>query len=136
MQTPMTSSNGTLTFQRPQSLSGSEVLGKIILCLILVSGWIPAIANGAGPNREKNEVSIPYEVTGTLSELDLASGRGMIRTDLGKPIYLETKKPDLFKSLSVGDRVTIQLNEDGQVDKIMGTPVPELGITGHPLPDK
>ncbi len=136
MQTPITSSNRTLIFQRAHPRPGSEVVGKIILCLILVSGWIPATANGAGPNREKTETPRPYEVTGTLSELDLASGRGMIRTDLGKPIYLETKKPDLFKSLSVGDRVTIQLNEDGQVDKIMGTPVPELGITGQPLPDK
>src|SRR5688572_28456951 len=135
MQTP-TSSNGTLIFQRPHSRSGRERLGRFILCLILVSGWMPAIANGAGPNREKTEVPRPYEVTGTLSELDLESGRGMIRSDLGKPIYLETRKPDLFKSLSVGGSVTIQLNEDGQVDKIMGTPVPELGITGQPLPNK
>ena len=105
------------------------------MCLILVLGWMPAMANGAGSNREKTEASKSYEVTGTLSALDLSSGRGIIRTDLGKPIYLEVKKPDLIRSLSVGDRVTIQLNEDGQVDKIMGVSVPELAVTGQPMPE-
>jgi hypothetical protein len=107
----------------------------ILLCLILISVWIPAIANGAGSNREKSEVSKPYEVAGTLSALDLISGRGIIRTDLGKPIYVEVRRPDLVRSLSVGDRVTIQVNEDGQVDKIMGESVPELVITGQPIPE-
>ena len=95
------------------------------------------MAFGAGSNREKTEASSPNEVTvtGTLSALDLASGRGMIRTDLGKPIYLEVKKADLFRSLSVGDRVTIQLNEDGQVDKMMGASVSELGVIGQPIPE-
>ncbi|HSQ50016.1 MAG TPA: hypothetical protein VLL94_01975, partial [Nitrospiraceae bacterium] len=106
---------------------------------IFVSGWLPTLANGAGSSREKTETSRPYEVTGTLSALDLASGRGMIRTDLGQPIYLEVKQldlfPSLFPSLSVGDRVTIQLNGDGQVDKIMGASVPELAVTGQPIPE-
>lgn len=93
------------------------------------------MASSAGSNREKPEASKPYEIAGTLSALDLASGRGMIRTDLGKPIYIEVKKPDLFRSMSVGDRVTIQLNGDGQVDKIMGASVPELVITGQPIPE-
>ena len=93
------------------------------------------MANAAGSNREKPEASKPTEVAGTLSALDLTSGRGMIRTDLGKPIYLEVKKPDLIRNLSVGDRVTIQLNEDGQVDKVMGAAVPELAVTGQSMPE-
>ena len=103
------------------------------MCLILVSGWMPAMAKGAGSNREKTEASKPYEVAGTLSALDVSSGRGMIRTDLGKTIYLEMKKPDLIRNLSVGDRVTIHLNEDGRVDKLMGASVPELAVMGQPL---
>jgi len=120
MTTHITPSDGTLV---------------TLMCLIIVSGWIPTIAFGAGSNREKTEASSPNEVTGTLSALDLASGRGMIRTDLGKPIYLEVRKLDLFRSLSVGDRVTIQLNEDGQVDKMMGASVSELGVMGQPIPE-
>ena len=96
---------------------------------------MPTLVNGAGSSDEKTEPSRPYEVTGTLSSLDLETGRGMVRTDLGKPIYLEVKKPDLFSSLSVGDRVTIHLNGDGQVDRIMGASVPELAVTGHSIPD-
>jgi hypothetical protein len=108
---------------------------RILMCLILVSGWMPAMADGAGSTRKKPEASKPYEVAGTLSALDFSSGRGTIRTDLGKPIYLEVKKPDLIRNLSVGDRVTIQLNEDGQVDKIMGASVPDLAVTGQPMPE-
>ena len=58
----------------------------------------------------------------------------MIKTDLGEPIYLEVRTPEVFGNLSVGDRLTIQLNGDGQVDKVIGMPVPELGITGQSMP--
>ena len=134
MPTPITSSDGTPISHKPRMLYGRNML-RILMCLILVSGWMPAMVNGAGSNREKTEASKPYEVAGTLSALDLSSGRGMIRTDLGKPIYLEVKKPDLIRNLLVGDRVTIQLNEDGRVDKIMGASVPELAVTGQPMPE-
>jgi hypothetical protein len=107
---------------------------KIFLCLTIATGWTPTIANGVGSYDGKTETTRSYEVTGTLSELDLASGKGMIRTDLGKPIYLEVRKPELFPNLSVGDRLTIQLNGDGEVDKLMGMSVPELGITGQAIP--
>ena len=59
-----------------------------------------------------------------------------MRIDLGQDIYLGIKKPELFYHLSVGDRLTIQFNEDGQVDKMMGIPVPELGISGQPIQPK
>ena len=102
--------------------------------LALASCWTPTLANGADAHGGKTEAPRRYDVTGTLSELDLASGNGMVRTDLGKLIGLEVRKPELFRNLSVGDRLTIQLNGDGQVDKVMGVSVPEFGITGQPLP--
>lgn len=107
---------------------------KIFLCLSLALGWTPMIANGADSYGEKTEAPKPYEVAGTLSEMDLASGRGTIRPDLGDPIYLEARKSELFKNLSVGDRLTIQLTGDGQVSKVMGVPFSGLGITGQPAP--
>ncbi len=134
MPTPITPSDGAPISHKPRMLHGRNLL-RILTCLILVSGWMPAMANGAGSNREKTETLKPYEVAGTLSALNLSSGRGMIRTDLGKPIYLEVKKPDLIRNLSVGDRVTIHLNEDGQVDKIMGASILELAVTVQPMPE-
>lgn len=128
----ITPSDGTPIHYRP--VHGRGMTGKILLCLTIASGWTPTIANGTGSHGGKTEAPSPYEVTGTLSELDLASGKGMIRTDLGKFIDLEVKKPELFRNLSVGDRLTIQLNGDGQVDKVMGVSVSELGIMGQPMP--
>ena len=128
----ITPSDGTPIHYRP--VRGRGMTGRILLCLILASGWMPTIANGTGSHDGKTEAPRPYEVTGTLSELDLASGKGVVRTDLGKLIDLEVKKPELFRNLSVGDRLTIQLNGDGQVDKVMGVSVPELGIMGQSIP--
>ena len=132
MPTYITPSAGTPIHYRPPH--GREMAVKILLCLSLASGWTPMIANGADSYGGKTEAQRPYEVTGTLSELDLASGRGMIRPDLGDPIYLEVRKSELFQNLSVGDRLTIQLNGDGQVSKVMGLSVSGLGITGQPAP--
>ena len=132
MPTYITPSDGTPIHYR--LAHGKGMAGKILLCLTLASGWTPTLANGADAHGGKTEAPRPYDVTGTLSELDLASGNGMVRTDLGKLIGLEVRKPELFRNLSVGDRLTIQLNGDGQVDKVMGVSVPELGITGQPLP--
>jgi hypothetical protein len=75
-----------------------------------------------------------YDVTGTLAELDLPNKKGLLRTDEGRAIYLRLRKPELFQNLSVGDRMTIELNGDGQVDKIMGMSIPDLEITGQPAP--
>jgi|SRR5215469_624060 len=113
---------------------GTGVTMRIFLCLVLVSCWMPNLVSAADLNFEKAVLSNPYEVTGTLSELDLPNKKGLLRTDEGKPIYLEIKKPELFQDLSVGDRLTVHFNGDGQVDKVMGVYVPELSITGQSAP--
>jgi hypothetical protein len=117
---------------RPQQ--GRGMARTILPYLALVSCLTPNPASAVDSHFEKAVPSNPYEVTGTLSELDLPNKKGLLRTDEGKPIYLEIKKPELFQNLSVGDRLTIHFNEDGQVDKVMGLSVPELGITGQPAP--
>lgn len=120
---------------RARFQQGTKMTMRIFLCLVLVSCWTPNLVSAADLHFEKAVPSNPYEVTGTLSELDLPNKKGLLRTDEGKPIYLEIKKPELFQNLSVGDRLTIHFNEDGQADKVMGVSVPELGITGQPAPE-
>jgi len=50
----------------------------------------------------------------------------MLKTDLGKPVFFDLVRPDLFQSVSVGEHVSIVLNEQGQAVKVMETPPAEL----------
>lgn len=74
-----------------------------------------------GEDRQSNHV-----VTGTLDQLDFGTGKGLLKTDLGKSIFFEMTKPELFQRLSVGQRVTIGMNEQGQAVKVMEIPPVEL----------
>ena len=62
-----------------------------------------------------------HRVTGTLAKLDLSVGKGMLLTDLEKPIFFRLDRPELFERLSIGDRVTMQLDDDGRVLKVIET---------------
>lgn len=74
--------------------------------------------------------SLDHIVTGTLDQLDFDSGKGLLKTDLGKPIFFDMVLPDLFRRLSIGQRVTIGINEQGQATKVMEIPPVELPSSG------
>ncbi len=67
-----------------------------------------------------------YVITGTLDQLDFETGKGLLKTDLGKSIFFEMVRPELFRRLSVGQRVTIGMNEQSQAIKVMEIPPGEL----------
>ncbi len=67
-----------------------------------------------------------HTVTGTLAILDVSAGKGMLKTDLDKPIFFKIGRPDHFKRLSIGDRVTMQLDEEGRTVKVIETLPAEL----------
>ena len=69
-------------------------------------------------------------VTGVLEDLDLKAGKGRIRTDLGKPLFFQVAKPELFKDITVGEHISVQLDEQGRAVKVIDVPPPELK---HPL---
>ena len=71
------------------------------------------------------------EVRGTLAKLDMSAGKGMLLTDLQKPIFFRLDRPELFQRLSIGDRVTMQLDDDGRVLKVIETLPSEVH---EPLP--
>ena len=62
-----------------------------------------------------------HEVSGTLAKLDISAGKGMLMTDLQKPIFFRLDRPELFERLSIGDRVTMQLDDEGRVLKVIET---------------
>ena len=61
----------------------------------------------------------PLTVTGTLTVLDVTAGRGILKTDLDKPIFFKIGQPGLFGHLSIGDRVTMQIDNDGHALKVI-----------------
>ena len=73
-------------------------------------------------------------VTGTLIKLDLSTMKGLVQTDLGRPVFFEVSKPHLFKNLSPGDRVTVELDHQGQVNKVIGSSLPEFLSPEHDEP--
>ena len=81
---------------------------------------------GEHATNEQEQSTAHHIVTGTLTTLDLEAGKGMVKTDLGKPIFFDLVRPDLFQSVSVGQRVSIALTEDGQVVKVMEAAPAEL----------
>ena len=60
-----------------------------------------------------------HTVTGTLTVLDMSAGKGMLKTDLEKPIFFRIDQPSLFGHLSIGDRVTMQIDNEGHALKVI-----------------
>jgi len=102
---------------------------KIISLLALLL-CAPALATTMAASPE-HTVQDSHVVTGTLEELDLSKMSGKIKTDLEQTVAFTIQSPDLFKSLSVGERIVVRLNDQGEVVKVMATPLPEL-----PIPEK
>ena len=95
----------------------------IVLFAMLFSVCSLTTVMAASPEETDQD---SYGVTGTLEELDIAKASGKIKTDLGQTVAFALTKPDLFKGLFVGKRITVRLNDRGQVLKVMETAIPEL----------
>ncbi len=100
----------------------------IVLLAMLLSAPTLATTMAASPEHTGQDAHV---VIGTLEELDLSKMSGKIKTDLGQTVVFTMKRPDLFKGLSVGQRIAVRLDDQGHVIRVMDTTVPEL-----PSPDK
>ena len=95
----------------------STVFSAVVLAA-LMSQPVPAFAEGTdGPL---------HLVSGTLLKLDLTAGRGLLRTDLGRPIYFDVPKAYLFENVIVGARIALRLDDQGRALKVMDTAIPDL----------
>ena len=95
---------------------------------MLVSAPSLATTMAASPEHTGQGTHV---VIGTLDELDMSKMSGKIKTDLGQTVVLTMTRQDLFKGLSVGQRIAVRLDDQGYVIRVMDTTVPEL-----PSPDK
>lgn len=71
--------------------------------------------------------------SGVIEEVDLKTGKLVVKTDVGKAVELEVVKPELLKDIGKGERVTVQMDEKNKAKKIMkDTPIPEIKGPGTP----
>lgn len=100
----------------------------LLLALLLTVPLLMTRTMAASPEPTGQNTHV---VIGTLEELDTSKMSGKIKTDLGQTVVFMVTRPDLFKGLSVGQRIAVRLDDQGQVSRVMDTTVPEL-----PSPDK
>jgi hypothetical protein len=65
-------------------------------------------------------------VSGTLLKLDLQNKRGVLKTDLGRPIYFDVPKAYLFENVIVGAHISLRLDEEGRAIKVMDSSIPDV----------
>ena len=104
---------------------GPCLVNASLLVLVVATTWSPYVV-GAESAVALDQPEAQLRVTGKLAKLDLAAGKGMLLTDLEKPIFFRLDRPELFAHLSIGDRVTMQLDEEGRVLKVIETLPAEL----------
>lgn len=93
-----------------------------LMGLFLLGMPIVHVSNAAAQNDER----APQVVTGTLMKLDMTGMKGLLKTDLGKPIFFNVTKLHLFERLSVGQRVTVELDSYGRANKVIDASVTEF----------
>lgn len=96
--------------------------------MVLIVGLLgPAAASSAEPRRAVVEQPQgPYVVSGTLEMLDMDAYKGRLRSDLGRPIFFDFIDPTPFRKLTIGERITVQLDEAGRAVKVIEHPPPDL----------
>lgn len=112
--------------QSSTSVSLAMCFPAMMILVLSLIGNTSHVDAGEQAIKDPEQVIAHHTVTGTLATLDLKVGKGMLKTDLGKPIFFDLVRPDLFQSVSVGQHVSIVLNEQGQAVKVMETPPAEL----------
>ena len=99
----------------------STMLTTALLGAVLVAVMIqPPVVGAEGMEGPLHLVS------GTLLKLDLATGRGLLTTDLGRPIYFDVPNTYLFENVIVGARIALRLDDQGRAIKVMDTSIPDL----------
>src|SRR5690349_12263770 len=116
-----------MPFDRTRNLSATLVCLSFIV-LVWDAGNLghavqaaPTAETSGGEDLQSNHV-----VTGTLDQLDFNTGKGLLKTDVGKPVFFQMVRPELFRRLSIGQRVTIGMNEQDQAIKVVEIPPVEL----------
>lgn len=105
---------------RRRLVTGQRAVHAGLVATVLIAFTVPSFA-ASDSSIALEQPEAQHRVTGTLAKLDLSAGKGMLLTDLEKPIFFRLDRPELFERLSIGDRVTMQLDDEGRVLKVIET---------------
>lgn len=89
--------------------------------LFLLSLLTLTLADTIDSRADQGEV-----VSGVLESVSLESSTVRLRNPLGQPIILKIRKPHLLEHVTVGDRVTVVVNEQHEIMKLIETSIPEI----------
>jgi len=122
---------GDLMGRANRGIVSCSTAPRFFAALLFASLFFPIPGQSKEVLVALEQLPAQLEVTGTLAKLDISAGKGMLLTDLEKPIFFRLDRPELFERLSIGDRVTMQLDDDGRVLKVIETLPAEVH---EPLP--
>ena len=95
-------------------------LGIVLLGLLLVCG-IAFTPNPAAPfDNPPGSVPVKF-IGGTLEEIDFAGRRVTIQTERGETESFTLARASLLVGLAEGDRVRVEMDDQGKVKKIVKT---------------
>lgn len=106
---------------------GASTRFGIVLMVVLILGG--GASTYASSSERADQTSQTF--SGTVEEVNTTTMKILVKTDIGKSVAVEVSKPELLKDLGLGDRITVQVNEQGKATKIMkNTVIPELKAPG------
>jgi hypothetical protein len=113
--------NGHAISRQPVTMPSAQYWFTHWAVLFLLSLLTLTLTDTIGSRADQGEV-----VSGVLESVSLESSTVRLRNPLGQPIILKIRKPHLLEHVTVGDRVTVVVNEDHEIMKLIETPIPEL----------
>ena len=106
---------------RRSLLPHPRLVSASVLALAVAAASMSLLGRADTARALERQDAAQHEVSGTLAKLDIEAGKGMLMTDLQKPIFFRLDRPELFERLAIGDRVTMQLDDEGRVLKVIET---------------
>jgi hypothetical protein len=92
-----------------------KTLFTMIFGLSLIVGMFPSLSQGASSTVERF-------IGGTIEGIDSAGLQLTIQTDQGQKESLKVANAEVMKRVTKGDRVSVELDEQGRVMKIVKIP--------------
>lgn len=126
------------TFSKPIHIRRTQIVGNDqherkfpwsvwcgVISLLSLLTLLPTRAISS--SSEQDEV-----VSGVLESVNEKSNTVQIRNALDQPIFLKITKPHLLEGITPGERVTVTVNEQHEIIKLIETPIPELQSPASP----